>query len=258
MSDIKRVMLNTHAIPEDQILQFFGRLSEEDSLQCMYDMLKSNRQNVNLVARVAAAYSDKIDPTKTIEVLETFGTNEGMLYYLATVIPKTEDPEIYFKYIQACARLQNMKEVERVIRETSCYDPVKVKEFLMDAKPPILDPRALIYLCDIHGFTDELTRYLFSNKQKQFIEVYLFKVNPKATPKVLGTLLELDCDEIYIQQLLNSNRLSPIPELVDEFQQRGKLRLLQSWLEARAEERIQEPALHNALAMIYVDINKDP
>lgn len=47
--------------------------------------------------------------------------------------------------------------------------------------------------------------------------MYLFKVNPKATPKVLGTLLELDCDEIYIQQLLNSNRLSPIPELVEEF-----------------------------------------
>lgn len=43
MGDIKRVMLNTHAIPEDQILQFFGKLSEEDSLQCMYDMLKSNR-----------------------------------------------------------------------------------------------------------------------------------------------------------------------------------------------------------------------
>jgi clathrin heavy chain len=100
MSDIKRVMLNTHAIPEDQILQFFGRLSEEDSLECMHDMLKSNpRQNVNIVARVAAQYSDKIDTAKTIEVLEAFGTNEGMLFYLANVIPKTEDPEIYFKYI---------------------------------------------------------------------------------------------------------------------------------------------------------------
>lgn len=162
MTDIKRVMLNTHAIPEDQILQFFGRLSEDDALQCMYDMLKSSRQNVNIVARIAAQYADKIDTAKTIEVLETFGTNEGMLFYLANVIPKTEDPEIYYKYIQACARLQNYKEVERVIRETQNYDAQKVKEFLMEAKLP--DPRALIYLCDIHGFTEELTRYLFANK----------------------------------------------------------------------------------------------
>lgn len=32
MNDIKRVMLNTHAIPEDQIIDFFAKLSEEDTL----------------------------------------------------------------------------------------------------------------------------------------------------------------------------------------------------------------------------------
>ena len=92
----------------------------------------------------------------------------------------------------------------------------------------------------------------------KYIEIYLFRVNQAAAPKVLGTLLELDCDEIYIKQLLNSIRVCPIPELVSEFEQRGKVRLLQGWLEARADERVQEPALHNALAMIYIDINKDP
>ena len=86
----------------------------------------------------------------------------------------------------------------------------------------------------------------------------MFKVNQNATPKVLGTLLELDCDEVYIKQLLNSIRICPIAELVDEFEQRGKLRMLQAWLEQRNEERNQEPALHNALAKIYIDINKDP
>jgi clathrin heavy chain len=83
-----------------------------------------------------------------------------------------------------------------------------------------------------------LTRYLYKNKQNKFIEIYLFKVNTAATPKVLGTLLELDCDEIYIKQLLNSIRVCPIPELVDEFEKRGKTKLLQGWLEARYEERI--------------------
>ena len=45
-------------------------------------------------------YADKIDTKKAVEVLESFGTNEGMLFYLANVLPKTDDPEIYFKYIQ--------------------------------------------------------------------------------------------------------------------------------------------------------------
>ena len=142
-------------------------------------------------------YAAKIETKKSIEVLESFGTNEGMLYFLANVLPHTEDPDIYFKYIEACSRLGNYREVERVIRETSNYDAVKVKDFLKEAKLP--DPRPLIYLCDMHNFIDELTRYLYNNKQNKFIEIYLFKVNQNATPKVLGTLLELDCDEIYIK-----------------------------------------------------------
>lgn len=176
------------------------------------------------MAEIAVKYSSKINTKKIIEVLESFGSNEGMLYYLASVLPHTDDPDIYFKYIEACARLGNYKEVERVIRETTYYDPVKVKDFLKEMKLP--DPRPLIYLCDQHNFTEELTKYLYKNKQNKFIEIYLFKVNTAATPKVLGTLLELDCDEIYIKQLLNSMRVCPIPELVDEFEKRGKLKLL--------------------------------
>lgn len=249
-------MLNTHAIPKEILIEYFNRLSEEDSLQCLNDLLKSNRQNVILVAEIAVKYASKINTKKSIEILESYGSNEGLLIYLANVLPHTEDPDIYFKYIEACARLGNYKEVERVIRETTFYDPLKVKDFLKEMKLP--NPTPLIYLCDMHNFIDELTRYLYKNKHTKFIEIYLFKVNTGATPKVLGTLLELDCDEIYIKQLLNSIRVCPIPELVDEFEKRGKLKLLQGWLEARYEERSQEPALHNALAMIYIDINKDP
>jgi len=222
----------------------------------MYDMLKSNRQNVQIVAKIAVKYVSKINEKKSIEVLESFGTNEGLLYFLVNVLPHSTDPDIYFKYIESCARLGNYREVERVIRETTIYDPVKVKDFLKDSKLP--DPRPLIYLCDMHNFTEELTKYLFQNKQNKYIEIYLFKVNTNAAPKVLGTLLELDCDEIYIKQLLNSIRQCPITELVDEFEQRGRLRMLASWLEARSDERVQDEALHNALAKIYVDTNQDP
>lgn len=112
----------------------------------MYDLLKSNRQNIGIVAEIAVKYSNKINTKKSIEVLESLGSNEGLLFFLANALPTTDDPEIYFKYIEACTRLGNYKEVERVIRETTFYDPIKVKDFLKEQKLP--DPRPLIYLCD--------------------------------------------------------------------------------------------------------------
>jgi clathrin heavy chain len=155
---------------------------------------------------------------------------------LCKVLPHTDDQEIYFKYIECCARLGNFKEVERVIKETTYYDPVRVRDFLKEGK--FSDPRPLIYLCDMHGFIDDLTKYLYTTKQMKCIEIFLFKVNSSATPKVLGTLLDLDCEESYIKQLLLSIRVCPIPELVENFESRNKLRMLTTWLEARYEERI--------------------
>lgn len=82
----------------------------------------------------------------------------------------------------------------------------------------------------MHGFIEELTEYLYTSKQVKCIEIYLFKVNSAATPKVLGTLLDLDCDDVYIKQLLISTQMCPIGDLVDEFEKRGKLRMLEPWL----------------------------
>ena len=70
-----------------------------------------------------------------------------MLYFLANVLPHTDDPDIYFKYIEACSRLGNYKEVERVIRETTNYDPVKVKDFLKEAK--LLEHHLLAFADDL-------------------------------------------------------------------------------------------------------------
>lgn len=208
-------MLNSHAIPKEIMIEFFSKLSEEDSINCMNNLMRSNRQNGPLVAEIAVKYASKIDTKKSIQVLEAYGTNEGLLLFLCNVLPHTDDPDIYFKYIEACARMGNFKEVERVIKETQYYDAKRVKDFLMEGK--FSDPRPLIYLCDMHGYIEDLTRYLYTTKQLKCIEIFLFKVNSNASPKVLGSLLDLDCDENYIKQLLNSIRVCPIDELVEEF-----------------------------------------
>lgn len=123
--------------------------------------------------------------------------NEGLLYFLINVLPHTEDPDIYMKYIETCARMGNFNEVERVIKETKFYDAEAVMKFLIEGK--FENPRPLIYLCDIHGYIEEMTNYLYNAKMMKYIEIYLFKVNQSQTPRVLGTLLDADCDENYIK-----------------------------------------------------------
>lgn len=51
--DIKRVILNTHGIDPQFIVNFLTRLDGALTLQCMQDLLKHNRQNIQLVVSVA-------------------------------------------------------------------------------------------------------------------------------------------------------------------------------------------------------------
>lgn len=59
-------MLNSHAIPKEIMIDFFGKLSEEDSVVCMNNLMRSNPQNGSLVAEIAVKYASKIDTKKSI------------------------------------------------------------------------------------------------------------------------------------------------------------------------------------------------
>jgi clathrin heavy chain len=134
--------------------------------------------------------------------------------------------------------------VERVCRDSTVYNPQEVKAFLMDAKLP--DPKPLIYVCDRHGFIEEMTGYLYTNNLKkvresatracmyvymygrathhhhnkiprQYIEVYVQRVSPPKTPQVVGKLLDLDCNEDFVRMLLTSvGAACPVEELVEQ------------------------------------------
>lgn len=86
----------------------------------------------------------------------------------------SEDPDIHFKYIEAAAKTGQVKEVERVTRESNFYDPEKTKNFLMEAKLP--DARPLINVCDRFGFVADLTHYLYTSNMLRYIEGYVQKV----------------------------------------------------------------------------------
>lgn len=49
---------------------------------------------------------------------------------------------------------------------------------------------------------------------------------------MFGTLIDVECDELYIKKLLYNIRGNcPVEQLIEEFDKRNKLRNLESWLD---------------------------
>ncbi|GLI67875.1 hypothetical protein VaNZ11_012164 [Volvox africanus] len=258
LSDIKRCIINTHAIDPQALVEFFGTLSSDWALECLKELLVSNMtQNLQLVVNIAKEYTEQLTPAKIIELFEAYNSYHGLYFYLGSRIAFTENPEEHFKYIEAAARTGNLKEVERVTRESSFYPPEKVKAFLMEAKLP--DARPLINVCDRFDMVEDLTQYLFANNMLRYIEGYVQKVNPSKTPAVVGALLDCEAPDDFINNLILSVRsLLPVDGLVEAVERRNRLKLLTPFLEHLISEGSQDPHVHNALGKIIIDTNNNP
>lgn len=76
--------------------------------------------------------------------------------------------------IQAATRTGQIKEVERLCRESNCYEAERVKNYLKEAK--LTDQLPLIIVCDRHGMVHDLVLYLYRNNLQKYIEVFVQKV----------------------------------------------------------------------------------
>ncbi|KAK9810517.1 hypothetical protein WJX72_012055 [[Myrmecia] bisecta] len=256
--DIKRVIINTHAIDPQQLVEYYGSLSAEWALECLKELLGTNmQQNLQLVVQVAKEYTDQLGANKIIEMFESHKSYHGLYYYLGSYIAFSEDPEVHYKYIEAAAKTGQLKEVERVTRESNFYPPEKTKQFLMEAKLP--DARPLINVCDRHDMVADLTHYLYSNNMLRYIEGYVQKVNPAKAPQVVGGLLDSEATDEFINNLILSVRsLIPVEQLVEEVEKRNRLKLLNPFLEHLVSEGSADPHVHNALGKIIIDSNNNP
>lgn len=256
--DIKRAVVHTHLLSADWLVNFFGTLSVEDSLECLKAMLQANiRQNLQICVQIATKYHEQLTTKSLIELFESFKTYEGLFYFLGSIVNFSQDPEVHFKYIQAACKTGQIKEVERICRESNCYNAERVKNFLKEAKLP--DQLPLIIVCDRFDFVHDLVLYLYRNSLQKYIEIYVQKVNPSRLPVVVGGLLDVDCAEDIIKNLILVVRGQfSTDELVAEVEKRNRLKLLLPWLETRVHDGCNEPATHNALAKIYIDSNNNP
>lgn len=256
--DIKRAIVHTHLLNSEWLVNYFGSLSVEDSIECLKAMLSHNiRQNLQICVQVATKYHEQLTTTALIDLFESFKSYEGLFYFLGSIVNFSQDPEVHFKYIQSACKTGQIKEVERICRESNCYNPERVKNFLKEAK--LTDQLPLIIVCDRFDFVHDLVLYLYRNNLQKYIEIYVQKVNPSRLPVVIGGLLDVDCSEDVIKSLIMVVRGQfSTDELVEEVEKRNRLKLLLPWLETRVHEGCIEPATHNALAKIYIDSNNNP
>lgn len=257
--DIKRVLVHSSSLNQEWLIGFFGRMSVEQSLECLDAMLTQDiRQNLQAAVLVATKYSDLLGANRLIDLFEKHRTAEGLYHYLGSIVNVTEDSEVQFKYIEAATRMGQISEVERICRESNHYNPEKVKNFLKEQK--LTEQLPLIIVCDRFNMIHDLVLYLYQNKHFKSIEVYVQRVNPARTPAIVGGLLDVDCDESVIKNLLASVKASQIPvdELVKEVESRNRLKLLLPFLEKTLAEGDQQVAVYNALAKIYIDSNNNP
>lgn len=259
---VKRVVVNIAGMPNfspEWLVEYFGRLSVEQSIDCLDAMMKHNiRQNLQSVVQIATKYAELLGPQRLIDLFEKYKTAEGLYYFLGSIVNVSDDSEVVFKYIEAATKMGQIREVERICRDNSVYNPEKVKNFLKEAKLSEMLP--LMVVCDRFNFVHDLVLYLYQHQQFKSIEVYVQQVNPSRTPGVIGGLLDVDCDENIIKGLLATvNPVSiPIDELVHEVETRNRLKLLLPFLEATLSAGNQQQAVYNALAKIYIDSNNNP
>merc|ERR1712226_1209250 len=256
--DIKRAVVHTHLLNPEWLVTFFGTLSVEDSLECLKAMLQANiRQNLQVCVQIATKYHEQLTTEALTGIFESFKSYEGLFYFLGSIVNFSQEPEVHFKYIVAACKTGQIKEVERICRESNCYNPERVKNFLKEAK--LTDQLPLIIVCDRYDFVHDLVLYLYRNSLQKYIEIYVQKVNPSRLPVVVGGLLDVDCSEDIIKNLILVVRGQfNTDELVEEVEKRNRLKLILPWLESRVHEGSDEPATHNALAKNYIDSNNNP
>jgi len=79
------------------LVNYFSRLTTEQSMACMQEMLRVNiRQNLQIVIQIATKYSDVLGPVKLIEMFESFKMFEGERYVLRTNNLRTYNSEQAF------------------------------------------------------------------------------------------------------------------------------------------------------------------
>jgi clathrin heavy chain len=86
-------------------------MSPENCLECMGEMLRFNRQNIQTVVNVSVQNLGKLGAGNIVKMFEAVGSFEGIFFFLGTVINGTNDKEVHHKYIEAASKCNQLRAV---------------------------------------------------------------------------------------------------------------------------------------------------
>ena len=99
--DIKRAVVHTHMLNPDWLVNYFGSLSVDDSLECIKAMMQANiRQNLQVCVKIASKYHEQLTTQSLIDLFESFKSFEGLFYFLGSIVNFSQEGDVHFKYIQ--------------------------------------------------------------------------------------------------------------------------------------------------------------
>ncbi|EPY28930.1 clathrin heavy chain [Strigomonas culicis] len=257
LANIRRCLQQAQTFNPEWLVEFFGKLNKEDSLKCLSDLTENARKNFKVMVQVATKYNDALGAKELIDLFLDKNLYDVLYYYLGAIVPYTRDPEVHFRYIEAAAEMGQMQELERMTRESPCYDAERTKNYLKNKKLTDLWP--FINVCDQHDMIGEMVHYLVETGNEACIEQFVTRRSPAKAPQVAKALIECNVSEEFIKSVLNAvGSMCPVEELVAATEEVGRLHLIKEWLEERKNEKKTDRALFTALAKIYVDIGQRP
>ncbi|PJF16663.1 Clathrin heavy chain [Paramicrosporidium saccamoebae] len=254
-SDVTRVLLNAPSeINIDWTVSYLQNFATEDIVTILRTLMAQDPAKfVQLVITTGVKLASKVSPAFLMEIFEDAGNYDGLFVFTGALLATCKDAKVHFAYIKSAARTGHYKELEKVCKESSSYDPETVWTFLKEEQG-LPDQLPLVIVADRFNLVHDLVVHLFQQNMPKYIEVYVQKVNPSRTPDVVAALFDCGCDSATMQSLLSSvPPRFPLENLVKVLEERDQLPVLLPFLEQKIrQENTRDVAVYNALAKIYI------
>ncbi|ORM41265.1 Clathrin heavy chain 1 [Babesia sp. Xinjiang] len=266
LSDVKRLVLKAGGNMNRAVLEkTLKNMTPEHALEVLREMSDSSDISNEQVVSCALTMHNHIGTMHIVQMFERSSSSEVLFSFLRALPVMSQgaaaekndlNATLVYKFIQCCIERGEYEDLERICKDSNCYDGVRVKELLKQSALP--NPKSLLIVCHKLGELSELTEYLYRNGMEKAIEVYVNTINPGGVSTVMSTLFDLSAPEHIIHSILENlhdpNGMKAMIKVADE---RHQLLMLRDWLEKRVNEGYKETEIHTALAKIRVSSQED-
>ncbi|GIX64752.1 clathrin heavy chain, putative [Babesia caballi] len=265
-SDVKRILLKAGDKINRAVLEkTLKEMPPEQSLEVLREMLDSSDVSKDHVVSCALALHSHIGTMNVVQMFERAAPSDVLFSFLRALpvmsqgagAEKSEtNAELVFKFIQCCIDRGAFDDLERVCKDSNCYDGARVKDLLKQSALP--NPKSLLIVCHKLGELAEMTEYLYRNGMEKAIESYVTTINPGGIATVASTLFDLGASEGAILSILeNLHDSGAMKAMIKVADDRHQLLMLREWLERRVSAGYKESEIHTALAKIRVSSQQD-